>query len=335
MYLIDKEILAVLDQLHVETDNPDFPFSRGEQVQPCSIDLRLSNVFWLPTGKRTAIDLRRSKLAEVSPRRHWRRVVLKPHESHTIRPGDILLGRTYEKFLMPHMYAGKLEGRSSFSRMGLAVHCTGDFINPGWHGHMPLQLVNRGPHSIKVFPYLPICQLMLIRLSDRPEKLYGAEELQSKYMDDDGGPSYWWRDKRVKHLHERLNQRDVTLGMQQTILKTIGTQEPGVLERFERYIDTRALNALDNVEVLLDSFAHSEDRRRVLDKIWRWAHAVPLAFTAGLSAKLLIEQPYGRKHYITWIITFLALILAARVFTINEGDYLGEKELRKLRNTSS
>lgn len=334
MYLIDKEIREVLPQLNLEADNPDYPISAEEQIQPCSIDLRLSNVFWLPTSKRAVIDLRRSKLAEVSPRRHWRRVVLKPHESHTIRPGDILLGRTYEKFTMPHTYAGKLEGRSSFSRMGLAIHCTGDFINPGWRGHMPLQLVNLGPHPIKIFPYIPMCQLMLIKLSESPEHLYGAGELQSKYMDDDGGPSYWWRDKRINKLHERLNQRDVALAIQQEILETIGVQEPEVLERFERYVDSRPLGAVESAEVLLDRFAQSEETKRTIDKIWRWAHAVPLALTGSLSIKLLLDQTYGWPHYTVWAITALSLLVAARAVMLKEGEYLGEKELRKLRQSA-
>jgi deoxycytidine triphosphate deaminase len=334
MYLIDKEIYEVLPDLNVETENPAYPFSAEQQVQPCSIDLRLSNVFWQAVSKSSIIDLRRSKLAEVSPRRHWRRVVLKPHESHTIRPGQIMLGRTYEKFSMPNQYAGKIEGRSSFSRMGLGVHCTGDFINPGWRGHMPLQLVNKGPYPIKVFPFLPLCQLMLIKLSDVPEHLYGTDRLQSKYMDDDGGPSYWWRDNRIKQLHQALNQQDITLAVQQEILQTIGVQEPEVLERFEAYVDKRPVAALESAEALLDRFAQTEERKRILDRIFKWAHAVPLALTGSLSIKLILEPPFALKHYIVWSITLLSLAVAARALTIKDLDYFGEKELRQLRLSS-
>lgn len=121
----------------------------------------------------------------------------------------MLLGRTYDSFTIPPTLAGKLEGRSSFARMGLATHCSADFINPGYRGKMPLQLVNFGRTTIRLVPFVPICQLIFIQVSSHPERLYGERELSSKYMDDDGGPSYWWRDKRVKELQAALREHDL------------------------------------------------------------------------------------------------------------------------------
>ncbi len=80
------------------------------------------------------------------------------------------MGRVYEKLHIPERYAGKIEGRSSFARLGLSIHATGDFINPGWSGFMPLQLYNAGEYPIVITPYLPLCQLMLIPLSGLPER---------------------------------------------------------------------------------------------------------------------------------------------------------------------
>lgn len=335
MYLIDKEIRDVLLHLNIETSHPEHPFLADEQIQPCSIDIRLSNIFWLPVNKRSKIDLRKSKLAEMSPRRHWRPITLKPNECHTIRPGEMLLGRTYEKFSMPSTLAGMIVGRSSFARMGLAVHCTGGFINPGWSGYMPLQLINLGPHSIKVFPYLPVCQLMLIKLSETPENLYGERELQSKYMEDDGGPSYWWRDKRIKRLHVALQQSDVTLAIQQDLLETVGVQEPEILARFENFVEKRPIGTLESSEILLDQFSRSEDWRRSWNKLLRWANAVPLALTGSLSVRFLFERPYVLHHYIIWAVTLLSLLLAARAFIKTEEEYLGSTELKKIRKPDS
>ena len=208
MYLTDTEIRARLLELSFVCDNPQYPFVPDDQIQPCSVDLRLSNVFWEPS-RRSTIDLRKSHLLELAPRRYWRKRVLKFGDHITLRPGRLLLARVYEMFAIPNDCAGRIEGRSSFARLGLSVHCTGDFLNPGYRGHMPLQLINFSPNPIRIFPYLPICQLMLIPLSSSPEKTYGAAELQSKYMDDDGGPSYWWRDKRIQNLHKLLAQRSV------------------------------------------------------------------------------------------------------------------------------
>lgn len=139
-------------------------------------------------------------------------------------------GVAFETFTIPSACAGKLEGRSSFARMGLAVHCSADFINPGYRGHMPLQLVNLGKGSVRLFPQVPICQLVLVRLSSPPERVYGARELFSKYMDDDGGPSYWWRDKRIADLQAAFREFDVSERVQNEILELIGPREPELIE---------------------------------------------------------------------------------------------------------
>lgn len=326
----DREIRTIFSQLAIETSNPEYPFSEQEQVQPCSIDVRLSDVFWLPISRKAVIDLRRSSLVEVSPRRQWKRIVLKSHECRTIKPGETIFGRTYEKFSIPLDLAGKLEGRSSFARMGLAIHSTGDFINPGWRGHMPLQLINNGPHPIKIFPYIPICQLILIKLSSEPGRTYGDPSLESKYVDDDGGPSYWWRDKRVKKLQKSLGKYDIGTSIQTEILDTIGIQEPEILERFENYVDRIPRVNIDSAVNILHSFADSEDRKRKLDKVVRWLQLLPLALLGSFSIKLLFDSAYYWYYYLIWFFSFVSTFLAARVVTTEEGEYLGTKELRKV-----
>lgn len=331
MYLVDREIKAALPQLNFETDNPDYPFLPDEQIQPCSVDIRLCNVFWLPTKRKSTIDLRKSKMREVSPRRHWKVMTLKSTECITIRPGEIALGRTYEKFSIPTENAGKIEGRSSFARMGLSVHCAADFINPGWRGHMTLQLVNLGPHPIKIFPYLPVCQLILVKLSGTPDHLYGERELQSKYVDDDGGPSYWWRDKRIQALHKRLGEKDTALAIQQDVMEKIGAQDIEVIERFDHFMDKTPIGKYESSTVLLDRFAQEEDRKRMRDKLFRWLQALPFALLGSLSVKLLLDKPHGLTHYIVWAITSLSVPLAVRTLIQREGEYLGEKEMGKLK----
>ena len=341
MYLIDKEIRSVLADLAIDAPYPGYEFSAEEQIQPCSIDIRLSNIFWMPVSKRPiwnpfvrrqTIDLRKSKLAEISPRRHWRSITLSSTECLTIKPGEMLLGRTYERFTMPPYLSGQIIGRSSFARMGLSVHCSSGFINPGWQGHMPLQLVNSGPHTIKVFPFLPVCQLVLIKLVETPEKIYGENSLESKYMDDDGGPSYWWRDKRIKLLQESLQQNNVALAIQHHLLETVGVLEPEILERFEVFVEKRPIGSLESSEILLDQFSRSEDRRRIWAKILKWSQALPLALFGSLSARILFETPHAAYHYVVWAITLLALPLAARAFLMTDGQYLGTEELKKLRS---
>ncbi|MEW6621008.1 MAG: dCTP deaminase [bacterium] len=233
MYLCDKDIYKKLPEINFVANNSENPFVPDDQIQPCSVDLRLDNIFWIPR-KRFTIDLRKTKLLEIEPRRYYKKVILNKGEHITLKPGKLLLGRIYEEFTIPNECAGKISGRSSFARLGIMIHLTGDFINPGYRGHMPLQLINFGNNPIKIFPYIPICQLQLVKVSDLPNRLYGVSELQSKYMNDDGGPSYWWRDKRIKKLQKALGEVNVAISIQESILQIIGKQEPEVIERLEK-----------------------------------------------------------------------------------------------------
>jgi deoxycytidine triphosphate deaminase len=96
------------------------------------------------------IDLGRSSIHELDPIRDWKRFEVNEGQFVTLKPGQTIMARVYERFRMPDDCAGKIEGRSSFARLGLAVHCTGDFINPGWEGYMPLQLSNVGPYPLRL-----------------------------------------------------------------------------------------------------------------------------------------------------------------------------------------
>lgn len=333
MYLCDKDIKACLAQMAIESDDPNDPFDPQIQIQPSSVDLRLSNVFWEPTKGRS-IDLRKRHLMELEPRRYWKKRTLQHDECITLKPGQLLLGRTSEEFSIPKNCAGKIEGRSSFARMGIGVHCTGDYINPGYRGRMPLELFNFGPNAIKVFPHIPICQLILIRLSSTPDRLYGVAELQSKYMNDDGGPSYWWRDKRIHKLQEVFQSKDIALTVQEDILKRIGIQEPEVIERFEKVVFRLPEPQKENAETLLDVFAQKEDALRKRDKC---VHGLAVAFfplLASAAAAAFLVSPYAAAHYVLWTITacsFWPFIVALRE---PSKEYLGTKDLKELKTNN-
>lgn len=333
MYLSDRDIKAILGTLSITTDHPNHVFDPGECIQPCSIDLLLSNVFWKPIGRAT-IDLRKSKLLELSPRRHWRKIELKEGEFIVLRPGEYILAHTYEKVSMPNDLAGKIEGRSSFSRMGLSVHCTQDFINPGWHGYMPLQLVNNGPFSIRISPYIPICQMMLIRLSSTVETPYGDKSLQSKYMNDDGGPSYWWRDKRIKRLQERLGQADITLAMQNEILSLTSEQDPDILLRLEQYAEQLLRTKQENAHSILESFAKEESkrkRREIIGKVLVGMITTPIV--GFVMARLYDARDHlGIKQLLLIIPVAIITALALLSFKYTQGPFFDEKELLRVYN---
>ena len=329
MYLCDKNILLILPELNFETNNPSISFDPHEQIQPSSIDLRLSNVFWIPQRAK-AIDLRKSALLELAPRRYWKKRVLAQNECITLYPGRLLLACIYEEFTIPKECAGKIEGRSSFARMGLGVHCTGEYINPGYRGHMPLELYNFSPNPIRVFPYIPICQLMLIRLTGIPNRVYGETDLQSKYMNDDGGPSYWWRDKRIRSLQEAFMIKSVELEVQEGILKRIGIQEPEIIERFEKCLEHLKEPDKENADTLLEKFAENEDRLRKRHSAFKGCILALFPTLASLSGASILMGNYGILHYIIWVLMVPSLFMFIRALREPPMKYMGKGELEEL-----
>jgi deoxycytidine triphosphate deaminase len=335
VYITDHEIKTMLDELGLEEQDQDPAFIAADQVQPCSIDLRLSSVFWKRSRRRQiwrlltrrgdyAVDLRRSQAQAIEPLRDGKRRDLEEGDTITIKPGQVVMGRIHERFKIPSGYAGKIEGRSSFARLGLAVHCTGDFINPGWEGYMPLQLFNAGPYPIRITPHLPVCQLMLIRLPSEPARTYGDPELQSKYINDDGGPSLWWRDRHIRELQRRLGETHVSERIQREIVEVAEVTDPAVIERLQDFIDDRPAGKLSNAGDLLEEFAEKEERRWLVD--WAAVGAFPILAAGTLSA---IFVPFGLLHFLLLALLVVDLVLGWRGFVRRDGGYLRRKDLHK------
>lgn len=332
MYLSDNQLRELLPSLQIETRNHDHIFDADSQIQPCSIDLRLDTKFWRQKSRRGSLDLRRSVVEQLDARRYWQPVEIEPTETITLKPSQMLAGRVYERFTIPNGYAGKIEGRSSFARLGLMVHCGADFINPGYRGHMPLQLVNVGTTDIRLTPYLPICQLILIKLTSDADKPYGHDERESKYVDDDGGPSYWWKDKNVKKLEALLVERSVPDSVRFKVNQLIGKRDIDLIERFEHFVYTRPNLIWSNPDEVIDAFSKSENWKS------RWASCRHrLALWAGpalltLSIGAALRQPYSWMHYTLWAATpVLLLVTGWRYFFCDPpGDYLTPKELQKI-----
>ena len=331
MYLCDKDIITKLPELKIETVDSEFPFEPDIQVQPCSIDLRLNNIYWTPR-KRLTIDLRKAKLLETHPRRYYKKVILKKGEYFTLKPGKAIFTCVYEKFTIPNDCAGKISGRSSFARLGIMVHLTCDFINPGYRGHMPLQLVNLGTNSIRIFPYLPICQMQLIKLSNIPNKFYGDSNLQSKYMNDDGGPSYWWRDQRIRKLQEIFGRVDLSISIQNSILELIGDQEPEIIERLEKKISKCKQNELENYSTILQDFSKSEDRRKNIRRLGIYCARGLFPILISTSIGIYFSNEYTFMHYFIWFLTFISIPITIYAFNTEVGAHLGKMELERIES---
>ena len=146
-------------------------------VQPASVDLRLGNSFRVFHNHRvTAIDLRDP------PRNLTEEVVVEPGDPFAIHPGEFALGRTLEAVEIPDDVVARIEGKSSLGRLGLIVHATAGFVDPGFKGTLTLEITNLTRVPIKLYAGLPIAQLSFMALDAPAEHPYGSEALGSHYQ---------------------------------------------------------------------------------------------------------------------------------------------------------
>lgn len=145
-------------------------------VQPASVDLRLGDSFRVFHNHRTvAIDLR-------EPPTNLTEEVVAGEQGFVIHPGEFCLGRTLEWVELPADIVARIEGKSSLGRLGLIVHATAGFCDPGWKGTLTLELNNLTRVPIKLYPGLLIAQLSFMTLDRPAERPYGSTELGSHYQ---------------------------------------------------------------------------------------------------------------------------------------------------------
>ena len=145
-------------------------------VQPASVDLRLGHSFRVFHNHRaSAIDLKDP------PRNLTEQVTIADDEPFLIHPGEFVLGRTLEWVELPDDIVARIEGKSSIGRLGLIVHATAGFVDPGWKGTLTLEITNLTRIPIKLWANLPIAQLSFMTLDRAAERPYGHPELGSHY----------------------------------------------------------------------------------------------------------------------------------------------------------
>jgi dCTP deaminase len=149
----------------------------AERVQPASVDLRLGDSFRVFHNYRTtAIDLREP------PENLTEEVKIGEGDPFVIHPGEFVLGRTLEWVELPDDIVARIEGKSSLGRLGLIVHATAGFCDPGWKGTLTLELNNLTRVPIKLYPGLPIAQLSFMTLDKPAKRPYGSPGLGSHYQ---------------------------------------------------------------------------------------------------------------------------------------------------------
>ncbi len=176
MLLSDRDIKDEINAGRIVLD----PYDK-EMVQPSSVDVRLDRYFRVfENHKYPHIDpaLEQPDLTRL--------VETKGDEPFILHPGEFVLASTYEVVTLPDDIAARLEGKSSLGRLGLLTHSTAGFIDPGFSGHVTLELSNVATLPIKLWPGMKIGQLCFFRLSSPAEHPYGSSVYGSRYQGQRG-----------------------------------------------------------------------------------------------------------------------------------------------------
>jgi dCTP deaminase len=176
MLLSDRDIRAEVAAQRLQLDPWD-----AELIQPSSIDVRLDRFFRV---------FNNSQYTHIDPSQQQDELTTlvepKDDEPFVLHPGEFVLGSTLEVVTLPDDLAGRLEGKSSLGRLGLLTHSTAGFIDPGFSGHITLELSNVANLPITLWPGMKIGQLCLLRLTSPAEHPYGSSKAGSKYQGQRG-----------------------------------------------------------------------------------------------------------------------------------------------------
>jgi len=156
------------------------PFDEG-CVQPSSVDLHVDSRFRVFANSRYPyIDVKQEMpgLTEL--------VEMSEGEPFILHPGEFVLGATMERVQLPNDLVARLEGKSSLGRLGLLIHSTAGYVDPGWDGYLTLELSNVANLPITIYPGMKIGQISFFRLSTPAEFPYGSEAARSKYQGQRG-----------------------------------------------------------------------------------------------------------------------------------------------------
>jgi dCTP deaminase len=183
MVLSDRTIKRLLQEERIGIDPYD-----DDLLQPSSVDVRVDRYFRVFRNSRHPyIDVK-------EPMDDLTELVEAGDEPFILHPGEFVLGSTLERITLPDDLVARLEGKSSLGRLGLLIHSTAGFIDPGWDGHVTLELSNVANLPITIYVGMKIGQLSFVQLTEPAENPYGSDALGSKYQGQAGPtPSRYWQ----------------------------------------------------------------------------------------------------------------------------------------------
>ena len=183
MVLSDRTIARLIAEGRIVID----PYDES-LLQPSSVDVRVDGAFRVFHNARYPyIDVKQPQEALTEL------VEIAGDEPFILHPGEFVLGSTRERVALPDDLVARLEGKSSLGRLGLLIHSTAGFIDPGFDGHVTLELSNVANLPITIYEGMKIGQISFMQMTEAAAKPYGSGELGSKYQGQRGPTAspYW------------------------------------------------------------------------------------------------------------------------------------------------
>ncbi|MBP2046639.1 dCTP deaminase [Methanobacterium aggregans] len=192
--LSDRDIKKCLEtgKILIEPlENPE------RQIQPSSVDLRIGNEFkGFRIIRKPCID----PMDKTDIDSYMESFYIDDGEPFIIHPGEFALATTYETVKLPDNLVARVEGRSSMGRLGITMHVTAGYIDPGFHGRITLEISNIGKMPVALYTGQRVCQIVFETMTSPSEKPYGHPDRDSKYMGQKRPET-----SKIKHDYEIVN----------------------------------------------------------------------------------------------------------------------------------
>ena len=195
MVLSDKTIKEYLEKGNILIDPLD-----EKDIQPASVDLHIDNgILVFKNSSEPFIDLRK-ELPNLTEK-----IEIQKEEPFMLHPGEFVLASTIERIKLGTNVVGRLEGKSSLGRVGLLIHSTAGYVDPGWDGKLTLELTNVSRLPITLYYGMRIGQISFLKLTTHVIREYGSPELGSRYkgqQDPTASKAHLDFDKQIKHTEQ-------------------------------------------------------------------------------------------------------------------------------------
>lgn len=259
----EDKSLGVYAQDNEHNNKQDSKEIIKNQFNPCSIDLHISDEFFVP--KFGVIDMANSMLYSIEAKKFWKKLNLRKingEKGIALWPNQTVLTYTDEYISLPSDCAGKIEIKSTYARLSLSITAS-DFCNPGWVGHFPLTIKNNGKHIIILHEKEKMAQLLLVPTNAPIINDYSKSGV---FMDDDGTPFKFWQSKTLKHIVSE-SENDSVLNLFNAVLSKISENSDDIENEKLRFQNT-FLHYYQK-KMRLNKYKSIKSKKAKAEKIWQ------------------------------------------------------------------